>query len=63
MRSVMVAARTVHMSVVDFFAGGITHAAHIDVEVEDHARQGMIAVYRHFVAVNLNNHDCMNAAF
>lgn len=58
---VMVSARPMDMAVVAFLIGRGTHFANLDVEVERHAGQRMIAVNGHLVADNLGDDDCLLA--
>ena len=59
----MVSARTMDMAVVAFLIGRGTYLANLNVEVQRHAGERMIAIDGHFVANDLGNHDGLLAKF
>lgn len=56
-RSVVVAARSVHVAVFEFLARGAAHRGDLDFEVQRLARQRVIRVHAHEVAFDASDRD------
>lgn len=54
---VVVAARTMHMPVLDFFGGGLSYFFYGYVELEGHAGQGVVGVYGYVLIVYFDDPD------
>jgi len=59
----MVAARTMDVAVVAFFIGSGSDITDVDIEMERHAGQRMVAVDGHFVTDDLGDDDGLLAKF